>query len=401
MTFHEIGLPEALERAASALPEHADAIRPANGDPQALGRSLERAAAVRVLAWLLQHEPGAGVELASAWAEAVEEGACLLREVDACELPKPARKALRRALHLLRSRGVALPEVPSAPRVAALPRVQDALDAALLTPIDPRGTRGVYLATSHPGGGARLFELVIDDDRGVIDCHVYSAGRSAVRKFLRDAERREQFAVVPAPSDSVRVLVARAAARHGPESPPPRSFAGLRSRLSAAPEAAESPGEIVRRALAERAAATPESAQRVVALVEQGSLGPWPPRDAVLSDAAAQLTEHGHSVLAMSAAQREEQLVRALEVVAQRIFDAPYTALTARRFEESAYVYWKSGGLDDAVACLSAARSLSESTRPENPVVRALLERMLAPTLASLRGDAEPEAPAAPVAVGS
>ena len=34
----EVGLPEALERAASALEADADAIRPANGDPfQLLG----------------------------------------------------------------------------------------------------------------------------------------------------------------------------------------------------------------------------------------------------------------------------------------------------------------------------------------------------------------------------
>ena len=31
-----VGLPEALERAASALPAEADAIRPANGDPAQL-----------------------------------------------------------------------------------------------------------------------------------------------------------------------------------------------------------------------------------------------------------------------------------------------------------------------------------------------------------------------------
>ena len=64
-----VGLPEALERAATALPSDADAIRPANGDPGALLRALDAEAAARVLGWLLQFEPEAGSELAAAWAE--------------------------------------------------------------------------------------------------------------------------------------------------------------------------------------------------------------------------------------------------------------------------------------------------------------------------------------------
>ena len=40
----DIGLPEALERAAAALPGDADEIRPANGDPFALLSLLDAGA---------------------------------------------------------------------------------------------------------------------------------------------------------------------------------------------------------------------------------------------------------------------------------------------------------------------------------------------------------------------
>ena len=53
-----VGLPEALERAATALPGDADAIRPANGDPAALLRALDAEAAARVLGWLLALRAG-------------------------------------------------------------------------------------------------------------------------------------------------------------------------------------------------------------------------------------------------------------------------------------------------------------------------------------------------------
>ena len=66
----DIGLPEALERAAAALPADADTIRPANGDPFALLSLLDGEASKRVLEWLLTHEPIAGGEIVNAWTDA-------------------------------------------------------------------------------------------------------------------------------------------------------------------------------------------------------------------------------------------------------------------------------------------------------------------------------------------
>ncbi len=64
MSSADIGLPEALERAATAMPRDAEAIRPANGDPIQLALALDATGASRVLGWLLANEPSAGEELA-------------------------------------------------------------------------------------------------------------------------------------------------------------------------------------------------------------------------------------------------------------------------------------------------------------------------------------------------
>ena len=121
MTPPDVGLPEALERAASALDADADAIRPANGDPSQLLRGLDAEAATRVLAWLLEHVPAAGAELAAAWAEEPDAGAAPILAIPEEGLPKPARKTLRRARHQLRSRGVAVEVAPRVQVVASLP----------------------------------------------------------------------------------------------------------------------------------------------------------------------------------------------------------------------------------------------------------------------------------------
>jgi hypothetical protein len=209
-----LGLPEALERAASALPRDAAAIRPANGDPVQLAAALGPAAAQRVLVWLLANEPDAGEELALAWSEDPEGAGRCVVSLDPEGLPKPARKSLRRVLHRLRSQGVAVPEAPRATVVATLPPVDDALHEARVSPLDPRGARVVYLALDHPSGGVRLFETVIDDVHGVLEFEVYSSGRRRVRRFLRDFERAGSLRAAAAPPDAVRALIARAARAH-------------------------------------------------------------------------------------------------------------------------------------------------------------------------------------------
>ena len=196
------GLPEALERAASALPAEADAIRPANGDPAQLLDLLGTERAAAVLRWLLEEEPADATELVTAWADDPEHGAAAVLAVPEEGLAKAARKALRRAHHQLRSRGVAVPVAAPAVTVATLPPVEEAVEEAVVMPLDPRGGRGVYLVASHPAGGLRMFELLLDEARGIAECHVYNSSRSRVRKFLKELGRQGRLAPVAAPPDA-------------------------------------------------------------------------------------------------------------------------------------------------------------------------------------------------------
>jgi hypothetical protein len=133
----DVGLPEALERAAMALKSDADAIRPANGDPSQLIELLDVEAATRVLEWLLENELSAGCELAEAWVDDPERSAEPVLRANADGLPKPARKALRRARHRLRSQGVEVEEPAGEPLVSRLPSLDDDFYRALVSPLDP------------------------------------------------------------------------------------------------------------------------------------------------------------------------------------------------------------------------------------------------------------------------
>lgn len=375
-----MSLAGALERAATALEREADQIRPANGDPARLRRELAPEAGGRVLSWLLAHEPEAAEELAEAWSED-PEGVPHLLAVSEEELPKAARKAFRRLLHRLRGRGVMVPVEAPVPVVATLRPLDDALEAALVSPLDPSGARIGYLVEPNPGGGARIFELILDGGRGILECSVYTAGRSGARKFLREALAREGFPALPVTSDSLRRLVAEAAQAHPADRPLPRAFSEWRSRLTQAAADARTPGELAREALGSEGGSLP----RALELVRERQVGPWPPPEGVLRPLVERLQALAEGKIVVSGTQKRERIDAILGEALQGFYDPATASRMAARFEETAYVLWKQGHEEDARACLAAARSFGDTAGGENVVARALLEVALAPLLEPLR----------------
>ncbi len=378
-----MSLPAALERAASALPSRADAIRPANGDPERLLRELEPAAATEVLAWLLEHETAAGEELAQAWAERAE-GHAPLAALRPDTLPKPARKALRRALHRLRSRGVSI-EAAEDTRVARLPELQDELKGAWLSAPDPSGAQLSVEVEPGPSGGVRLFQGAIDCERGVLEFQVLSANRSQARRWLRDLTQGARLAAVPVEPSSLAALVARAAEAHPADRALPQAFSEWRGRVASPPAGSRTPGELAREALGPAASPEPSQLRRVAAAVQAGEIGPWPPPLDELREWAEKIHKTADSRLLVDGNQRRVQVDAALADVLAVRYDGVRGERSAARFEELAHARWRAGRESEARDCLAAADAFRTQPPADNPVARALVERALEPVLAGLR----------------
>lgn len=376
-----MSLADALEAAASELEAEAEQIRPANGDPLRLLQNLDAAAAGRVLCWLLAHRPADAQELGDAWSEE-PAGMEVLREASSVGLPKEGRRALRRIQHRLRSRGVALPAAEQAQTVARLPAVEEPLSGAWISSVDPGGGRLAYFLEPHPAGGARIFEVIFDDTRGILGLEVYQAARGKARRFLRDLTRGSRFPVCEAPAESVRAAVGRAAAHQPSDRPLPRGFAEWRSHVAEAPEGASLPGDLVRAELGD--AVEPGLLRRAAELIQEGRIGPWPPGREVLGPLLERIRTAMDSPLVVSGATRQGRLDDVLSEAVGEIFDAAGAELAAHRLRESAYVFWRQGEEDVAHACLAAAASLGEGDAGSNPVARAMIEAPLRPALEAL-----------------
>jgi hypothetical protein len=403
-----VSLAAALERAAEALPDLADAVRPANGDPERLldalsaddvrgrpddpaGQALrtrpdhpEGQALRTLLLWLLVHEPDAGEELALAWADS-PRGAAPLAAIGEHELGKAGRKALRRAQHRLRSRGVELAAQPPAARVAVLPKLADELAAALVSAPDPSGAQLVLIVEPSPAGGARLFQAAIDLERGVLEFHALSTTRSQARRLVRDLETNPRIAAVRTSREALAVLLARAAAAQAADRALPQAFEEWRSRVARPPEGARPPGELAREALGAGAdlAAAREVAQRVT----EGGLGPWPPPFEALRALADRVRQAGESPLLVNEQQRRAQVENVIGDALDERFAGAAGETAAQRLEEAAHAAWRRGAADDARRLLAAAAVFRERPPRDNPVARALLDRVLGPMLEMLRDE--------------
>ena len=380
-----MSLASALEQAATALPDRADSIRPANGDPERLLEGLEPDAAREVLGWLLEHDAAAGEELALAWAE-LDAGAELVAALDPDALPKPGRKGLRRALHRIRSRGVSLPERPTQPSVARLPQREDDLGGAFLSLPDPSGAQLAVRVDRNPSGGARIFHGAFDWARGLLDFRVYEVNRSQARKLLRDlaAAGAEGFAPV---SPRMWFEVLKELGESQPNDRPlPTAFREWRSRLAADGEDTEGgglPGERVRAAVS--VAGPAAAARRVAEWVAEGRIGPWAPPAAELEGFGRRVRETLESKIVVDEGQRRRQLDALIGEFADEWFAGSRGEAVARRLETMAYVFWKREKLEDSEACIAGSEVFRDSAPRDNPIARALLGKSLDPILRAWR----------------
>jgi hypothetical protein len=388
-----VSLADALEAAAGALADEADAIRPANGDPTRLLAALSADGAVRVAAWLFAHRPADAEELVEVWSEDPRGQAALLAVAEDA-LPKEGRKLVRRLRHRLRSRGVATPEAAPAPTVARLREVDDALGGAYVTALDPMGARQLWWIESSPSGGTRLFECAIDDARGVLAFEVYSPTRSDLRRFLRGLEGaldRSVFAIQP---ETAKALLLRAAERQATDRSAPRRWIEWRTRLGA-PGAAKLPGALASEALGATGAER-EALAAAARLVAEGRIGPWPPPRAALTPLVERFRTALESPLVVSGATRREQLAAQLDAAAADAFAGDAGALAAHRLREVAFCFWRRGEESEARACLAAAHAFTEQRADANPVARAFAEVWFRPLLgaeAPADAGAESESP--------
>lgn len=298
----------------------------------------------------------------------------LLAALAACENRDVAKEA-KRALHLLRARGVSVPELPrTAPPAVAAPAEPEV--ACYASSLDGQGERAVWLSRYVPGKGVEVGQAVISDVRGLLSLQVGMLGRKEYRAFGSDLrERGGHLRVAEIPRGAAHALVADARRRTEASGQPlPEGAALWLSRLGEAPPQPDPAERLPPLPAAEEAAAVAESGR----LHDLPLLRGWIADEAVLRATAARLDEAARSPVLTGDQQRAERAEQLLAEAITGYFDGARRELWARRLLLTAVHLLDTGDEPGARVAAAAGRALAAGAEAlAIPFARRLFEKAL------------------------
>jgi len=303
-------------------------------------------------------------------------------------------KEAKRGIHLLRSRGVQVPE-PARPASPAAPLPAEEVFPCFASSIDNQGERAVWISRNVPGRGVEVGQAIVSDVQGLLELQVGLLGRREFRAFGRDiAERGRAMGVAEVSPVLARSLVAAARrrndaggrrvpegsdawlARLGPAEPLPDPAAGF----PALPEGEE------RQAV--------ESSGR---LHELPILRGWIAEEGPLRELARALDEISVSPLYIDEAQRAAQMAARLADAVEAYFDEPRRQLLAARLFSTAAHLQGLGEVEHAREAGAAARALAAGQRAGDiPFARLLVEKAFPESAARRAPQDSPESALVP-----
>jgi hypothetical protein len=366
-------------------------------DPNVESRDIAAAAGVardeagrasRLVAGIAKAKPEEVVTLPAPLAAAVARAALAAARADllaalAGHAEKEVAKEAKRGLHLLRSRGVAVPEPPrsAAPAPAAAPEPPL---PAYVSAIDGHGERAVWLPRAVPGKGIEIAQAVVSDTLGLVELQIGHIGRKEWRGLAKgllsqgatmgvgevDRERAKSIVVAArARNEASGQRVPEGAdlwlAQLGPAAPPPDPAEGFPPL----------PAEEERAALAASAA-----------LHELPLLKGWLADEDFLRGIAGKLDEAAMSPLYVDERQRADRMAGIVAEAVDAWLDPERRAVLAARLFLVAEHLRDRGDAARADAAAAAARALGAGAPAAGvPFARLLVEKAF-PAVAPLAG---------------
>jgi hypothetical protein len=274
-------------------------------------------------------------------------------------LAKPAR----RGLHLLRTRGHAVP--PPEKREFRLrgPYVEDQQEPpGMVSFIDGAGERVVWLVR-NASEGFHVYQAELSETRGLIGFQAGTVPKKDWRLHVESVLTDKRRMVKAAPHDQIRWLLEKAYQKSlAAGRTPPEEFARARLDLGAPAEWKHAPVEVI------------DDRRRFATLHDLPEVAPWVPPEEVLQKLDLELGQIATSQLVVDPAAREQQRQQVIDQLADAL-TPEFRRQLADRLEETALMLeGESAGLCMGAAALTRDASVAGS---DNPFLRRLFEKLI------------------------
>ena len=277
---------------------------------------------------------------------------------------KAVAKASRRALYRFAQRGIATPEpTPSVPAPSITRRLAAPALEALLSPVDGRGDRLVWLMRPQREGGLLVLTAVLNEPAGLRDVAIAELSRKTLRRMERDLETRHGLRMVAADAAYADALVAEGFARArvaGTQGV--GEYPTYRARLTAAgPESREPP--LIARIVDLAATPLHDAARRGPALLDEREFASWHLERDTIAPFVREIEAARESPLLLSRPQQEERVRGVVSRALRELFGGESVDAYRRRLEEMAHYLHATGRRDLALVAAGTAAALGASTR--------------------------------------
>jgi hypothetical protein len=280
---------------------------------------------------------------------------------------KRVRKALKRSIYRLRSRGVPIQEGPPEPGRSVLRRVEASPGSGLASAIDYLGNRLLFLGLAHPGHGWMVMQGVVSDMEGFIEFSAREMSRKAFRSALKEVRETTSLPVVEMEADYVAFLFAKAhRLTVEKKRTPPADYLRVRNEVERGKKAydraliyEEIPKEQIAgdEWLLERSGDLPKSDLFLSWRIEEDRIEPY----------ADLVRDTRESKIVLHQSQKEFRVQDIYVNALSDLFPEERRLVLKERLEEMAYVLLRLARQDEARAAVAAAVDLEKPLNPIRP----------------------------------
>jgi hypothetical protein len=313
-----------------------------------------------------------GADLVGAWIAG--QNAAAVAEVAADDgAPTAARKAARRGINVLKSRGVAIPERPREGRAAA---PSAATYEAWFRPPDGAGTSAFTLGARGPGGRYRLVDVIVKEGAGLVSVAGMEMSRTQLRETFESIERRFGHAPAEVPIAWARGRIAAARRENAAQGTPvPLGLEQHRDLLGS------EPGSVPLHPAEEAGLALPADD---VAIARSGTLHAepelrgWLPEPAAMQQLLRDIEAQKDSLRGADRATIEAKVLTIIERATDAYFTTEVRAKTALRMKDAAISLMARGETARAADLIMTARVTDRADGPPShaiPFLRGFFEK--------------------------
>ncbi len=307
---------------------------------------------------------------------------------------KDVTKAIKKALHRLKTQGIRVDELePTADTEPVWRSPPTPQPQAYLSSIDPVGVRVVWLVQPSPGKGLKIFQAVLSETRGIIEFDALEAPRKWLRQLLERAKVNRML-VVEGDYSYAQFLIEEGYQKNQDQKRnPPPSYLEWRgvigTTLSTPPQSL-----IYQLLKVEEIKADPNLLARSADLHQLPEFQPWALPHEKAEKYIARGKEATESRILLTPRQQKERLDTIFLEAVEELFREEERALYKRRLEEMAYLLHKTQREEEAKKALAAALGLGPDglSSHQHPFVETLVKKSIdLPVISEKEEKDEPE----------